>query len=160
MKIHPNVISEREEFALIQIIQAELDAHGKKCHGSRNRLLRYGWDYLNPKEWLSNIPSWVPEFPELAGFTADNITINEYLQGDFIEPHTDLATFGDVVILSIGDWATMRFTRHGRVTQDFMLYPRSLAIMSGELRSDWKHETLPLLGEFRYSIVYRERKVL
>lgn len=164
MKIHPDFITEDDEEDLRCRIEVALEKIPQRKGQLRNRILRFGWDYENPKKWLRDIPFFMAEWEWDAGrqksFSAadyDSVTINEYLRGQRIAPHIDSPAFGDVAILSLLADVTMRFTSPAGETRDFLLPRRSLAVMSGELRSRWEHSTLPIESEKRLSIIYRNR---
>lgn len=166
MTIHPDFVCWHDEDRLVRNIDAELDGVHEKKRDCRNRIIRFGWDYENPSKWIGHAPSWIPraieakvyESASMPGVIAnDSWTINEYLKGQLIYPHTDSPEFGDVAILSLLSDATMRFTSPTGEVRDLVLPRCSLAIMSGELRNSWLHETLPLGADRRISIVYRRR---
>lgn len=155
MTIHPEFITEGDEDELRCHIEIALGSVREKKRNGRNRVWRAGWDYDTDK-WIGAIPQWlISDTIIVDGF--DSVTINEYLRGQSIAPHMDSLKFGDVGILSLLADATMRFTSAIGEQRDFVLPRRSLAIMSGELRYKWKHETLPLEADLRHSIVYRKR---
>lgn len=157
MTIHPEFITEFQETALEFIISEELEAVTLRNKNGRNRILRIGWDYLNTKKWIGEVPGSVPSWIPSIGGGEDSITINEYISGHSIAPHIDSPKFGDVAILSLLADATMRFTSPAGEIKDLLLPRRSLAIMSGELRTKWEHSTLPLAAARRISVVYRKR---
>jgi alkylated DNA repair dioxygenase AlkB len=159
MNIHPNFITEGDEDALHGHIEVALEKIPQRKWQLRNRVLRFGWDYEKPKKWLGLPPDsfFVPIPAQHFLLTTDSVTINEYLRGQRIASHIDSKAFGDVVILSLLADVTMRFTSPAGATRDFLLLRRSLAVMSGELRDKWTHETLPLDADKRISIVYRKR---
>lgn len=160
MTIHPDFTCCHDEDRLVRNIDAELDGVHEKNRDCRNRILRYGWDYENPTKPLGKWPDFVPHLWSMLDgweFLPDSITINEYLKGQAIAPHTDSLAFGDVAILSLLADTTMRFTSPTGEVRDFLLPRYSLAIMSGELRNSWLHETLPLEADRRLSIIYRRR---
>lgn len=163
MKIHPDFITEANEDELHGDIEIALEKIPQRKGQLRNRILRFGWDYEKPEKWLANFPEWIVDFIAgnwkawPSGSLPDSITINEYMRGQRIAPHIDSPAFGDVAILSLLADVTMRFTSPAGETRDFLLPRRSLAVMSGELRSRWTHETLPLEADLRYSIVFRKR---
>lgn len=65
--------------------------------------------------------------------------INEYYRDQGIAPHIDREVFGDTVAgVSVGADAVMEFTR-GSETYSAWLPRRSLMIMTGEARYEWKH---------------------
>lgn len=171
MIIHPDFISPETE----QILVKEADRQLKKVHAKgrdgRNRIVRMGWDYEKPDKWLGDIQVWwVPlcgmsfkfyseEFAEVAKEfdDADSVTVNEYINGQRIAPHIDSPAFGDVAILSLLADVIMRFVSPAGEVRDFEVPRRSLSVMSGELRTKWTHETLPLVADRRISVVYRHK---
>lgn len=70
----------------------------------------------------------------------DQVLINEYERNEGISAHSDHPQFGErVVIVSLWAPALMHFTR-GSNSIDLVLEPRSMAMMMGEARHEWKHE--------------------
>lgn len=161
MKIYTDFITEADEEEIGFHVDAALDGIRQNRRDGRNRILRFGWDYAKPDKWLKNPPEWVPSFPTGSGardvfaIDCDSWTINEYLKDQRILPHIDSKAFGDVAILSLLGDATMQFVSASGQTKLFFLPRRSLAVISGELRHKWSHETLPLVADRRISIVYR-----
>lgn len=170
MTIHPDFTCCHDEDRLVRNIDAELDGVHEKKRDGRNRILRYGWSYENPKQWLRDIPGWILSW-DTATETwrktlkeighgenlPDSVAVNEYTRLQIISPHTDSPAFGDVAILSLLADTIMRFTSSTGEVRDFLLPRYSLAIVSGELRNSWRHETLPLEADRRISVVYRKR---
>lgn len=159
MIIHSDFLCEHDEDLLAADCDYELSEVSEKKRDGRNRILRYGWDYLNPNKWIGDLPQWAygrftwpDNFPIF-----DSLAINEYLIGQAISPHIDSAAFGDVSILSLLSDVTMRFVSPTGQVKDFDLPRRSLAVMAGELRNSWQHSTLPLEADRRISIVYRTK---
>lgn len=91
--------------------------------------------------------------------TADAISVNWYLPGQFMRPHVDRAQAGDVIpILSLAGSCVMRFLPVGKGELCwFECPPRTLVIMAGAARWQYKHEILPV-SEPRASIVFRRAK--
>lgn len=71
------------------------------------------------------------------------LIVNEYTPGQGIAAHTDAKLFGDTIIsLSLGSSCGFVFTLNDGVNNDGIEYfvkPRTLMIMNGPSRSDWKH---------------------
>ncbi len=64
---------------------------------------------------------------------------NEYYRDQGISPHIDRNIFGPVIMgLSLGADATMIF-EHADITYYCPLLRRSLLMLSGPARSEWKH---------------------
>lgn len=157
MKIQPAFISEDSERWICGHVAEALEDIRERHGKLRNRVLRFGFDYEKPSKWLGPVPSWIPSVAGDDHEDADSVTLNEYVKGQQIAPHIDSAAFGDVKILSLLADVTMRFTSPMGKNRDFLLPRRSLAVMSGELRTKWTHETMPLEADLRISIVYRLR---
>lgn len=167
MIIHPDFLCTHDEELLAADCDYELSEVSEKKRDGRNRILRYGFDYLDPNKWIGDIPSWLfsPSWPGAACVLGlpildglvNSVTINEYLRGQIIAPHIDSHAFGDVAILSLLSDATMRFVSPTGQVKDFELPRRSLAVMAGELRNSWQHSTLPLEADRRISVVYRTK---
>lgn len=158
MNILPDFITEGDEAVLAREIELALAKIPERKTGLRNRVIRFGWDYEKPDKWLGEPPFWTNIVCQPRHKRYDSITVNEYVRGQRISPHVDSKKFdAEIIILSLLADATMRFTSPAGEIRDFVLPRRSLAVMSGELRQKWTHETLPLDAELRYSIVYRKR---
>ena len=158
MNIFPESITEEDELKLSSEIATVLMPIRGRPHGSRCRILRFGYDYDGDAAWLGDIPEWIPKFDEKFP-EFNSVTINEYRRGQAIGPHIDSKMFGDIAILSLLAEVIMRFTSPFGEQRNYTLLPRSLAIMSGELRHRWQHETLPLDANRRLSVVFRNRIV-
>ena len=85
---------------------------------------------------LLEVAQWLSRYNVL---TPEQCIVNEYTRGQGIAPHIDKDVFGPVVAgISLGGDAVMEFTR-GTETYQAFLPRRSLLIMSGEARTQWKH---------------------
>lgn len=88
----------------------------------------------------------------------DAVTIHEYLPGQYIHPHIDDVTYGDVVaVVTLKGTAPMLFEQEGSDTLEYLLEPRSLLFFSGEERESWTHY-IPPTKEVRISLVIRKQK--
>jgi alkylated DNA repair dioxygenase AlkB len=140
-----NEISEENEQWLLR----ELDEKGQwiSITNSPNsrRVQHYGflYDYRSGRitEPATAIPSEFFEiFPLAKELGMNQVIINEYYPGQGISAHTDSKAYGDTILCyTIGSGATMRFTK-GSDKVDVYVAPRSVYIMEGESRYDWKHE--------------------
>jgi len=77
-------------------------------------------------------------FPE----RPDQIIVNEYLPGQGIAPHVDcIPCFGPVIAsLSLGSACEIAFSQERTGQREKMiLEPRSLLVLAGEARSQWRH---------------------
>jgi len=71
----------------------------------------------------------------------NQLVVNDYRPGAGIFDHIDQSVFGDVVLsVSLGSTCVMRFTREdSAASEEVLLEPRSLLVLSGESRWAWKH---------------------
>lgn len=160
MIIHSDFITEGDEDELRCHIELGMAGLRQNQGSNRNRILRFGRDYKQANVWLADIPEWLerPMRNVLPMREMASVSVNEYLRGQAIAPHIDNKDFGDVYILSLLAGVTMRFISLSK-DEDilFDLPRRSLAVMSGELRHEWHHSTLPLEADKRISVAYRRR---
>ena len=103
--------------------------------------------WVTPEKFLGPLPNWgavvaedlyahgiMPRVPE-------QLLINEYLPGQGITFHRDAFCYEDTIVsLSLGTAYTMEFMRleDGKRVQKY-LDPRSLLVLTGTARWDWKH---------------------
>ena len=127
----------------------------------------FGWRYdfddssFAPAE---PIPEWLEPLrakaAALAGITPEefaHVLLARYDPGAGIGWHRDRPQFEQVVGISLGAPAIMRFrqrTETGFRRANVHLEPRSAYLLSGEVRWDWEHRITP--GEaLRFSITFR-----
>lgn len=158
----PEFITAAEETALLPNILVA-DKGRTFTHSGRNCVQRYGSCHPYNNYMISDkIP---PHFEtlcvrladlKLVKLKPDSVTVNEYLQGQVIQPHVDALGGGPTItILSLGAPAEMVFRRKNvEKCYTVQLAPRSLIQMRGELRYKWTHEILPVPAR-RYSVVFR-----
>ena len=134
-----------------------VNARGRSSENAR-RVLHYGWKY-NYKS--GRIREKAPSFPpvlnalrnilEIWGdapeeFDPSNFNqciVNRYLPDQGIGAHIDSSSYGDIIAcFTFGGGREMEFTRE---SVKYRLYTteNSLYIMSGEARSEWKHQMRP-----------------
>jgi DNA oxidative demethylase len=108
-------------------------------------------------EWLRELSARLsPQFgrdPSL--FTQALVT--RYDPGAGIGWHRDRPQYGEVIGLSLGAPATMRLRRRaegGFERANLRLEPRSIYLLSGDVRWAWEHSIVPL-AETRRSITFR-----
>lgn len=140
-------ISKEEELNLIQQID-DIDW----MTDLKRRVQHYGYKYdyksrridLNMK--IGELPTWVDfliqRFLENKIFQKppDQLIINEYFQGQGIAAHIDCEPcFEDTVVsISLNSDVIMDFSKE-KVKIPFVLNQRSLVVLKGESRYDWKH---------------------
>ena len=72
--------------------------------------------------------------------SAQQVTCQEYQQGQGIGPHVDIAAFGpEIVTISLLSSCVVRFACGERTFRQ-ALEPRSALALSGPARENWTHE--------------------
>ena len=98
---------------------------------------------------------------EIASKEIIHCLISKYPPDSTIGWHTDKMLFGSKVMgLSLQSNCQMRFQRNikeQRFVYEITLDPRSLYILSGEVRYKWQH-SIPPTHDLRYSITFRTLK--
>ncbi len=127
----------------------------------------FGWSYdfqtgaLSPAEpmpeWLLAVRDRAAGFAGLAPSELIQALLLRYDPGAGIGWHKDRPIYADVIGISLGAPAVMRFRRrHGdrwhRVAVP--LEPRGIYHLSGEVRTAWEHSILPL-DRTRWSLTFR-----
>lgn len=120
----------------------------------RRRVQHYGYryDYKGRKVTadmaLGPLPEWLLALAdELAGRgvlprVPDQVIINEYQPGQGIAPHVDCVPCFDHTIasLTLGSGCLLELTKvKSREKRGLFLERRSLLVLSGEARYDWRH---------------------
>ena len=161
-------ISEEEERALVASI-AGIDLAPFRLQGWTGKRLTasFGWRYdfdhasFAPTEpipgWLDPLRSRAAAF---AGLTADDLVqalVTRYDAGAGIGWHRDRPVFEEVIGISFGAPAVMRFRRRrerGFDRVSLPLAPRSAYHLSEEARHGWEHSIAPIEAP-RWSITFR-----
>lgn len=118
----------------------------------KRRVQHYGYRYdykvrgLARDLYLGPIPEWLEPFChklQSEGYfrqTPDQVIVNEYLPGQGIASHTDcIPCFGGTIAsISLSAGCQMDFAQ-GAIKTQYYLEPRSLLVLSGEARYQWKH---------------------
>ncbi len=74
------------------------------------------------------------------GFGMDHVMANKYYPGGSIAPHMDAICFDNVIFsLSLGCEATLSFRKRDQGVRNLQLPPRSLLLMAGQARYQWRH---------------------
>jgi len=163
-----DVISESEEQALLDRL-GELDLAPFKFHGwlGNRKTQSFGWRYdfedasfmpADPlPDWLLLVRRHAAAFASLAPEDFVHVLLARYDPGAGIGWHRDRDVFEQVVGISLGTPAVLRF-RKRRVTGfsrvSLELAPRSAYFLSGEVRHDWEHSIAPGKS-LRFSITFR-----
>jgi alkylated DNA repair dioxygenase AlkB len=133
----------------------------------RRRTVSFGYQYRFDGSGLAEaepMPDWIEPLRDraaaFAGIEAGalvHLLINEYEEGAGLGWHRDRAVFGDVVGVSLGSEAPLRFRRkQGEKWQRFTLRtaPRSAYLLRGAARTEWEHSLAPV-ATHRYSATFR-----
>ncbi|MEM6649867.1 MAG: alpha-ketoglutarate-dependent dioxygenase AlkB [Pseudomonadota bacterium] len=143
----PDFISDIQSENLLKII----DEH--KWRTDLKRCVQhygYRYDYrarlVSPQMNLGSLPGWLQkigaQLVEQNLFTKmpDQVIVNEYEAGQGISAHIDcVPCFGNsIASLSLGSATEMRFQRADE-KHDLRLLPKSLMVLNGEARSEWRH---------------------
>jgi alkylated DNA repair dioxygenase AlkB len=161
----PELLTVEEERKLLDVLE-ELRFDPIVMHGvaARRTARHYGLDYdyeaRTPKagepmpEWLLALRDVVSAFH--AGEYAEAL-VQRYPAGSTIGWHRDAPAFGDVVGVSLGGSARLRFQRgkgDARRVWEVVAEPRSAYVLSGPVRTSWQH-SIPPTKELRYSVTFR-----
>ena len=109
----------------------------------------YGYSYHYTKGGLyrvEDLPPWAEELAArlerdgLMPDRADQLIVNDYAAGQGIPPHVDAPLFTDTVIsVSLASTCVMEFTNEGGDAEEQFLEPRSVLVIGGDARREWKH---------------------
>jgi DNA oxidative demethylase len=162
------LIDAAQEAALLDRL-AQLDLAPFRFHGwlGNRKTQSFGWRYdfddasFTPAEPL---PEWLRPLrgaaASFAGIDAEDfvhVLVARYDPGAGIGWHRDRDVFEQVVGVSLGTPAKLRFrkrTATGFQRASLEVAPRSAYLLSGEARDEWEHSIAP--GEsLRFSITFR-----
>lgn len=127
----------------------------------QRRVQHYGYKYdykarkVTKSAFISELPLWLKRLSEMIHKdghmpeVADQVIVNEYIPGQGISYHTDCEPcFKDTIIsLSLGSGCLMYFLGKDSSTVMHWLEPKSLLVLSGEARYNWRHAILPRLSD-------------
>ena len=164
----PDVLTPAEEDALIAAIDRVGLTPFRFQQWTGKRLTHsFGWQYAFQTGALDRaapIPGWLRPIRDRAAAAAGLDTgalvqalLIRYDAGAGIGWHRDRPIYDDVIGISLGAPAVMRFRRKEgnrwrRVAAELM--PRGLYLLSGEARHGWEHSIAPM-DETRWSITFR-----
>jgi alkylated DNA repair protein (DNA oxidative demethylase) len=163
-----DLVTEAEERALIAAIDAvELPHFSFQGWTARRRARSFGWRYdfeagdFGPADpvpaFLLPFRARAAAFARMPDDALVQASIIRYDPGAGIGWHVDRPEFGDVLGVSLGAAAVMRFRRRREGGFDraaLPLPPRSLYCLAGEARRGWEHGIAPI-GALRWSITFR-----
>ena len=137
-------------------------------NGTNSRkVIQYGYKYdyktTSRVEQIEPIPDLLKQLLILIGLpNLNQCIINRYLPGQGINAHIDSLMYGDTI--ACFTFLSSREMEFNRDAQKFTIItkPRSVYIMKGESRYDWKHQMRPRLKDGQtkraecFSITFRE----
>jgi alkylated DNA repair dioxygenase AlkB len=164
----PGFIGEAEEQALIdQLAAQELTPFRFQGWLGNRKTQSFGWRYdfddasftrTEPiPEWLAPLRAAAASFAGVAPDDFVHVLLARYDPGAGIGWHKDRDVFEQVVGVSLGTPAVLRFRQ--RTTSGFRrasleVAPRSAYLLSGEARWEWEHRITPG-DQLRFSITLR-----
>src|SRR5688500_13982252 len=161
---HKEFISSDDEGLLIKYV----DTHPWDTAWKR-RIQQYGFSYgTSRRESLGGMPDWLSWLCHLLREvrifkdSPNQVIIDEYLPVHGIVPHVDyLSNYGDTVAsLSLYSPIVMDFISEENKKISHLLEPRSLFVLSGPARFNWKHGIAPRKTDhFLGAVVTRGRRV-
>jgi alkylated DNA repair dioxygenase AlkB len=174
MRYEPDFLSPADEAALIAWIAAQpLAEMVYKGYTARRRVVGYGGRYDYDTNRLGPAPPIPPELHPLRQRVADwlgippdsflHALVAEYREGTPLGWHRDVPDFEDVVGISLGSDALMRFRPYPHLPGTgvrplaITLAPRSIYLLHGPSRWDWQHSVVATPA-LRYSITFRTRR--
>lgn len=108
-------------------------------------------------DWLLPLRARAAAWADLAPEDLPHVLLIRYDPGAGIGWHLDRPVFDQVIGVSLGAEAAMRFRRRtgtGFQRRNLTLAPRSAYRLTGEARHDWEHSILPM-EQCRWSITFR-----
>lgn len=175
MRLQEAFLSPAEEQALLARIEALPLAPMKyQQYEALRRVVSYGGSYdfsRRALEAAEPLPAWLDPLRERAGAWAGiapqafvQALVAQYQPGTPLGWHRDVPDFEDIVGISLGNEAVMRFRpyphekgRRGGVLK-LVLPPRSIYLLRGAARWGWQHSVAPTKA-LRYSITLRTGRV-
>lgn len=133
------------------------------------RIQQYGYSYgTSRRESLGGMPEWLSSLcnrlreERIFIETPNQVIVNEYMPGQGIAPHVDyLSNYGNTVAaLSLGSPVVMDFISEEKKKISHLLEPRSLFVLSGSARLNWKHGIAPrTMDHFLGAVITRGRRL-
>jgi alkylated DNA repair dioxygenase AlkB len=141
-------ITADKETQLIKLVNKQMWENSLK-----RRVQHYGYRYdykarnVTEDMYIGNLPKWLNDLSirlkndGLCQEVPDQVIINEYQPRQGISAHIDCEKcFGPRIFsMSLGSQTVMDFTQEGKTKKEILLARRSLVMMYGEARSEWKH---------------------
>ena len=168
LRYREELISETEEEALAEhLVAADLSPF--RFHGwlGNRKTQSFGWRYdfddasfsaAEPiPDWLAPLQEKAAAFAGLQSSAFVHVLLARYDPGAGIGWHRDRDVFDQVVGISLGTPATLRFRRRraaGFERASIDVAPRSAYLLSDDVRWDWEHRITPG-DQLRFSITFR-----
>lgn len=171
MRYEEDFLSAADEPALIERIERlPLAPMQYQQYEALRRVVSYGGRYDFSRQRLEAaepIPSWLDPLRERAAAWAGvapsaftQALVAEYRPGTPLGWHRDVPDFEDIVGVSLGNEAVMRFRpyphekgrREGVIK--LAVAPRSIYLLRGPARWNWQHSVAPTKA-LRYSVTFR-----
>lgn len=169
--IEPEWLGRDEECDLIELIRTLPLANAKyKSYTARRRVVSYGGSFDYDTNRLSPAAPLIDGLHGLRGRVAGwlgvapdalvHALVAEYAPGTPLGWHRDVPDFEEVVGISLGGSALMRFRPYPPAlarrddTLRLVIAPRSIYRMQGPSRWQWQHSVAPV-DALRWSITFR-----
>ena len=174
LRYEPEFLERDEEAALIALVRGlPLEAATYKGFVARRRAVSYGGVYDFDASRLQPAAELAPELHPLrarvarwAGLEPEALVhalVAEYAPGVQLGWHRDVPDFEDVVGVSLGSAATLRFRpyppdnpRRADIVR-LSVAPRSVYLLRGPARWAWQH-SVPPVQALRWSITFRTKR--
>jgi alkylated DNA repair dioxygenase AlkB len=168
LRYEEGLIDEAEEGALTDRLST-LQLAPFRFHGwlGNRKTQSFGWRYdfddssFTPGEpipdWLQPLRGKAASFARLDPADFVHVLVARYDPGAGIGWHRDRDVFDQVVGISLGTPAVLRFRRRigdGFNRASVEVEPRSAYLLSGEARWDWEHRITPG-DQLRFSVTFR-----
>jgi alkylated DNA repair dioxygenase AlkB len=167
----PGFLEATEEVLLIALIAGlPLEAAKYKTYTARRRVISFGGSFdfdsnrLLPSAELSAgfhpLRERVADWLEVPAETLVHTLVAEYQPGTPLGWHRDVPDFEEVIGISLGSDAVMRFRPYPPIEPKrssvlrLNLEPRSIYRMRSSARWEWQHSVAPVAG-LRWSITFR-----
>lgn len=167
-------LTAEQESHLVRLIAAmDLHAARYKDYTARRRVKSFGGSYdfdenrLRPAEPLAPalhpLRERVAAWAGLEAASLAHVLVAEYAPGTPLGWHRDVPDFEEVIGVSLGAPATLRFRRYPPVSPrkedvvKLVVAPRSIYRLRGEARWGWQHSVAPVAA-LRWSITFRTRR--
>jgi alkylated DNA repair dioxygenase AlkB len=171
MRYEQEFLSQDEEAGLVaRIEQLPLAPMKYQQYTALRRVVSYGGSYdfsAQKLEAAQPLPDWLQPLRlragQWAGIAPEAFTqalVAEYRPGTPLGWHRDVPDFEDIVGISLGNEAVMRFRPYPHETgkkadvRKVIVAPRSIYLLRGAARWGWQHNVSPTKA-LRYSITLR-----